>query len=129
MFKMGYGSRMGQQGKAHEAINLRALELIREAFKDANITQETLAARSGVPRSTIANLLTETRTVNVDVFVRLARAFGGGKVTQWAAELEQLERTRQRRVGVGGAGQPVKRPDRQPRAPTPRTRSPRSGQR
>lgn len=85
---------MGQTGKAYAAINLRALELIREAFDRAGITQEALEERSGVPRSTIANIVSPTgtpRALNVDTFTRLAMGLGVD-VGEWAAQLETVAR-------------------------------------
>jgi transcriptional regulator with XRE-family HTH domain len=69
------------------------LELIRDAAR--TYTQDDLATKTGIPRSTLANFLSPTgdpRVVHVDQMLRIARALGIDART-WVVELEQLQRS------------------------------------
>ncbi|WP_374584532.1 helix-turn-helix domain-containing protein [Pimelobacter simplex] len=103
MFRMGYCPDMGQKEQAGRAVNLRALELIRDAFdKSSGVTQQMLAEDSGIPRSTLANLLSRTsepRLVHVEQLVRIAMALGKDP-RAWISELQGVaakERGREER--------------------------------
>lgn len=91
MFKMGYRPVMGQKEQAARAVNLRALELIRNAFYESSgMTQLQLADDSGIPRSTLANILSKTaepRLIHVEQMVRIAIALCIDP-REWVTELE-----------------------------------------
>lgn len=87
---------MGQKEQASAPINLDAVRLIRAAFAKSGMTQLTLSKGSGIPRSTLANILSpqaDPRLIHVDQLVRIAMALDVD-VRDWAGELERLERKR-----------------------------------
>lgn len=93
---MGYGLTVGQREHASEPINVAALQLIREGFAVSGMKQEELARASGIPRSTLANMLSPTaapRLVHVAQLVSIAIALGAD-LRAWAGELEAFERRR-----------------------------------
>ncbi|KQY58360.1 hypothetical protein ASD11_01445 [Aeromicrobium sp. Root495] len=73
-------------------MNQRALELIRDAFKATDLTQQQVADRAGMPRSTLANFLTTDRPVHVEQLVRIAFALGAD-ATVWIRDLEEVRRS------------------------------------
>lgn len=119
MFKMGYRPNMGQKEQAARAVNVRALELIRSAFEASEgMTQQQLAEATGIPRSTLANVLSKTaepRLLHVEQLVLIAMALGAD-ARQWIAELEALAR---RERGDGGVASvtPIRPTPSKPSAP------------
>lgn len=96
LFKLGYRLGMGQKEHASAPTNVEALQLIRAAFADAGMTQAELARASGIPRSTLANILSPTaahRLVHVEQLVKIAVAMGAD-ARAWIGELEAKERAR-----------------------------------
>lgn len=92
---------MGQKEHASAPINVDALRLIRAGFAEAGMTQVELARESGIPRSTLANILSPTaepRLIHVEQLVKIAVAVGAD-ARAWMAELETRERARR---GDGG---------------------------
>lgn len=92
---------MGQAEQASTPINLDALRLIRQGFAEAGLTQEALSKASGIPRSTLANVLSPTarpRLIHVNQLISLAIALGVDP-RDWVAELEDLERRRRDEQG------------------------------
>lgn len=93
---MGYGQGVGQKEQASDPINVAAIHLIRAAFAEAGVTQQQLSQISGIPRSTLANMLSPTadpRLVHVSQLVRIAISLGID-TRDWAAHLEAFERKR-----------------------------------
>lgn len=87
---------MGQKEQASNPINQAAVRLIRAGFAESDMTQQQLSDASGIPRSTLANILSpraEARLVHVGQLVRIAMALGVD-VRVWAGELEEFERKR-----------------------------------
>ncbi len=87
---------MGQREHASSPINLEMLRLLREGFAASGMTQEALARASGVPRSTLANILSPTaapRLIHVAQMVQIAVALEVD-ARAWVAELEGFERKR-----------------------------------
>lgn len=87
---------MGQKEHASSPINVAALRLIRAGFAEAKMTQAELARASGIPRSTLANILSPTaahRLVHVEQLVKIAVAMGAD-ARAWIGELEAQERAR-----------------------------------
>ncbi len=75
-------------------VNQEALRLIREGFAVSGMTQEELARASGIPRSTLANILSPSaapRLIHVGQLVKIAVAIGVD-ARGWIARLEALER-------------------------------------
>lgn len=92
---------MGQKEQASNPINQAAVRLIRAGFADSDLTQQQLSDLSGIPRSTLANILSpmaEARLVHVGQLVRIAMALGID-TRVWAGELEAFER---KRLGASG---------------------------
>ncbi|KAA1421933.1 helix-turn-helix transcriptional regulator [Nocardioides humilatus] len=115
---------MGQKEHASEPINVAAIHLVRAAFAEASMTQHQLSEASGIPRSTLANMLSPTaepRLVHVSQLVRIAIALGID-TRDWAAHLEAFERKRrggdldQRRGRKAAAPAVQKRAARKPSA-------------
>lgn len=97
------------RGKASTPVNLRALELIRDAFKGSSLTQEGLAEKCGMPRSTLANFLSETadpRLVHVEWFTRIAVALGVD-AGAWMDELEKVVRGQDEPAARRGRRKPI----------------------
>lgn len=70
--------------------------MIKDGFADSGMTQEALARASGVPRSTLANILSpgaDPRLIHVEQLVRIALAMDVD-VRDWVGELEARERQR-----------------------------------
>lgn len=91
---------MGQAAIATSYLNREALRLIRASFAEAGVTQAVIARAAGMPRSSLANLLSPTaepRLVHVDQMVRIAVALGADPRV-WIGELEALEKRRQAEV-------------------------------
>jgi transcriptional regulator with XRE-family HTH domain len=87
---------VGQREQASDPINVEATKVVRRAFGDSGLTQEQLSQASGIPRSTLANILSpyaEPRLVHVSQLVRIAIALDLD-VREWAAELQEFERRR-----------------------------------
>jgi|GEM_PF-6959105 len=87
---------MGQKEHASSPINVETLRLIRAGFAEAGMTQAELARASGIPRSTLANILSPTaapRLVHVEQLVKIAVAMGAD-ARAWMGELEAQERAR-----------------------------------
>lgn len=85
---------MGQKEQASAPINVGALQLIRKGFAESGMTQAALAQTCGIPRSTLANILSPTaapRLIHVEQLVKIALALGVDART-WIGELEALER-------------------------------------
>lgn len=85
---------MGQTPQATSPINIEALRLIRQSFADSGMTQDQLTRACGIPRSTLANMLSPTaapRVVHVAQMIRIAVAMGVDP-RDWVHELERLER-------------------------------------
>ena len=113
---------MGQKEHASSPINVAALQLIRAGFADAKMTQAELARVSGIPRSTLANILSPTaahRLVHVEQLVKIAVAMGVD-ARVWVAELEAQERARR---GTRGADELAGRRSRESAAPTVQKRA------
>lgn len=75
-------------------INIEALRLIRESFAASGMTQGELTRASGIPRSSLANMLSPTaapRVVHVAQMIRIAVALGVDP-RDWVRQLERLER-------------------------------------
>ncbi len=75
-------------------INIEALRLIRKSFAASGMTQDQLTRASGIPRSTLANMLSPTaapRVVHVAQMIRIAVAMNVD-AREWVRELERLER-------------------------------------
>jgi transcriptional regulator with XRE-family HTH domain len=51
-------------------------DIVREARRRAGLTQAALAARAGVPKSTVGRIETGARTPSVELVERLVRAAG-----------------------------------------------------
>lgn len=122
MFRLGYCSGMGQKEQAARAVNLRAQALIQAAFDEAaqssGMTQQQLADDSGIPRSTLANILSRTaepRLIHVEQLVRVALAVGADS-RAWIRELEALAKADREQSATGGASVT---PIRAPRKPAP----------
>ena len=93
---MGYRRTVGQKDQATAPINLAALELIREGFAASVMKQEELSQASGIPRSTLANMLSvnaQSRVVHVAQMVAIAVALDIDP-RNWIGRLEDLERKR-----------------------------------
>lgn len=100
-FELGYGRAVGQKEQASNPINQAAVRLIRAGFADSDLTQQQLSDLSGIPRSTLANILSpmaDARLVHIGQLVRIAMALGV-ETASWAAELEAFER---KRLGAAG---------------------------
>lgn len=85
---------MGQIPQASQPLNMEALRLIRESFAVSGMTQDELTRACGIPRSTLANMLSPTaahRVVHVGQMVKIAVAMGVDP-RDWIGELEALER-------------------------------------
>lgn len=85
---------MGQKEHSTSAINRETLRLIREGFAASGMTQLELWRACGIPRSTLANILSPTaapRLIHVGQMIKIAVAVGADPKA-WAAELEALER-------------------------------------
>ena len=83
---------MGQKEQAARAVNVRAMQLIRATFESSGMTQQDLADDSGIPRSTLANILSKTaepRLIHVEQLVRLALALNEDP-REWIADLEKI---------------------------------------
>jgi transcriptional regulator with XRE-family HTH domain len=114
---------MGQKEQASAPLNVAALHLIRGGFADSALTQVELSRASGIPRSTLANILSPTaepRLIHVEQLVKIAVALGVDPRT-WIGELEAIERKR-----TGGAAVPLARRTRERPAPTVQKRAARS---
>jgi transcriptional regulator with XRE-family HTH domain len=93
---MGYRRTVGQKEQATAPINLAALQLIRDGFAASEMKQEELSQASGIPRSTLANMLSvnaQSRVVHVAQMVAIAVALGIDP-RDWISQLEDLERKR-----------------------------------
>ncbi len=91
---MGYRLGMGQKEHASAPINVGAVRLIREGFAESGMTQETLSRTCGIPRSTLANILSPTaapRLIHVEQMMKIAVALGADPRV-WATELEKVAR-------------------------------------
>jgi transcriptional regulator with XRE-family HTH domain len=91
---MGYRLDMGQREHASSLINAGAVRLIRAGFADSGMTQDALARACGIPRSTLANILSPTadpRLIHVEQMVKIAVALGVDPRT-WVGELESIAR-------------------------------------
>ncbi|MEZ0577305.1 helix-turn-helix domain-containing protein [Nocardioides sp. MH1] len=87
---------MGQREQASDPINVEATKMVRRAFLDSGLTQEKLSQASGIPRSTLANILSpyaEPRLVHVSQLVRIAIALDLD-ARDWAGDLQAFERKR-----------------------------------
>jgi transcriptional regulator with XRE-family HTH domain len=96
VFALGYGRTVGQREQATAPINLEALRLVRAAFADSGMTQDQLSRASGLPRSTLANILSPTampRLLHVNQLVLIAVSIGADPRV-WVGELEKIERQR-----------------------------------
>ncbi len=125
-------SRVGQREQATSPLNLEALRLIREEFAISGMTQEELGRACGLPRSTLANILSPTaapRLIHVGQLLKIALALGADP-REWVGELEQVER---RLRAQRGDHLPPRRPDARPapqvqkRAARSRSRTPKLG--
>lgn len=117
---------MGQRAQASTPINLDTLRLIRESFADSGMTQLEVSRACGVPRSTLANILSHTadpRLIHVDQLVRIAMALGIDP-REWIGELEALERKRR---GESSDDLGARRRTRGRPAPQVQTRAARTG--
>lgn len=106
-FELGYGRGVGQKEQASNPVNQAAVRLIRAGFADSDLTQQQLSDLSGIPRSTLANILSpmaDPRLVHVGQLVRIAMALGI-ETASWAGELEAFERKRLGAAGVRRATQ------------------------
>lgn len=68
--------------------------MIREGFAVSGMTQSQLARATGLPRSTLANILSPTaklRLIHVEQLIKIAVATGVD-ARVWARELEAVER-------------------------------------
>lgn len=95
-------SAVGQREQASAPVNQDVLRLLRAAYAESGMTQEALARASGMPRSTLANILSPTaepRLVHVNQMIKFAIAVGAD-ARAWAAELEANERKRRGTVPV-----------------------------
>jgi transcriptional regulator with XRE-family HTH domain len=118
---------VGQKEQASNPINQAAVRLIRAGFADSDLTQQQLSDLSGIPRSTLANILSpmaDARLVHVGQLVRIAMALGI-ETAEWARELEAFERKRLGQVGLRRATQ-VSAPATQKRAARGRSAKPSS---
>lgn len=81
---------MGQTSPAQKALNQRMVELVRVAVRAAP-SVSAVARASGVPRTTLQNIISdsEERPVTVDQAVRLAVALGIDPAV-WMNELRQV---------------------------------------
>ncbi|PWN03360.1 hypothetical protein DJ010_09645 [Nocardioides silvaticus] len=69
--------------------------MIRESFAQSGMTQDQLTRACGIPRSTLANLLSPTaqpRVVHVGQMVKIAVAMGVD-AREWVHKLERFERS------------------------------------
>lgn len=80
---------MGQQGKTRSRANLRAAELIIEAYERSGLTQQQLADVTGVPRSTIANLRSAPPVISAELLVIFALALRADP-RKWIEEIEHV---------------------------------------
>ena len=90
---------MGQTPQATSPVNIEALRLIRNSFGASGMTQDQLTRACGIPRSTLANMLSPTaapRVVHVGQMIKIAVAMDVDP-REWVHELEMLERRLQRR--------------------------------
>ncbi|WP_183094566.1 helix-turn-helix domain-containing protein [Nocardioides stalactiti] len=121
---------MGQREQASMPINRDAVLMIREGFAGSGLTQEALAQLTGIPRSTLANILSPTadpRLVHIDQFVRIAMALDVG-AGSWAAALEDQARARAKADEVAARrARKAAPPPVQKRAARTRTGKPSSG--
>jgi transcriptional regulator with XRE-family HTH domain len=125
-------SRVGQRDLASSPLNLEALRLIRESFAVSGMTQEELGRACGIPRSTLANILSPTaapRLIHVGQMLKIAVAIGADART-WIGELESFER----RLSAGRGDDLARRrtdaraaPQVQKRAARSRPRTPKAG--
>lgn len=80
-----------RQSKATTDANLALLALIREAFTKSDLTQDELAKASGIPRGTIAKMLSEKQSAPVyaDQLVGLADALNAD-LGAWVAHIRKI---------------------------------------
>ena len=109
---------MGQTPQATAEINIEALQLIRASFAASGMTQDQLTRACGIPRSTLANMLSPTaapRVVHVGQMIKIAVAMGVDP-RDWVHELEALERRLRRSAATpavqkrAARSRPSKRP-------------------
>lgn len=80
-----------RQSKATTVANLALLALIREAFTKSELTQDELAKAAGIPRGTIAKILSEKQLAPVyaDQLVGLADALDAD-LGVWVREIRKV---------------------------------------
>lgn len=128
VFTLGYGRRVGQREHASDPVNQAALGLIRDGFAVSGMTQEELSRASGIPRSTLANMLSPNaghRLVHVAQLINIGIALDAD-LRAWAAELEAFERDRRGDELAGRRSRPA--PEVQRRAARSRGGTPRRGE-
>lgn len=80
---------MGQQGKTRSRANLRAVELISEAFERSGLSQQQLAEATGIPRSTIANFKSAPPLISAELLIVFALALRADP-HEWIDEIEHV---------------------------------------
>jgi len=88
-------TRVGQTPQSTSPINVECLRLIRESFAQSGMTQDQLTRACGIPRSTLANMLSPTaqpRVVHVGQMIKIAVAMGVD-AREWVRKLERFERS------------------------------------
>jgi len=80
-------------------VNQRAIALVREGMKAAELSRQELAKRSGVPDGTIAGLFAGTKPIYVDQLVAFAVALKADQAA-WMRELERVEKAKRQSATV-----------------------------